>query len=171
MNVLSVKHSTHSNVPQCNSHYKVTQGLRCARHFSKCFTKINSCCVTLSKVRQRRRNILCHRLYVESKEKWYKCTHLRKRLTDSRNEPMVAGGQGRGKDGGKGSLGGSAGTDMSMLLYYGQPTRSCLTARGTLLTVMRLPGREGGVGEMGRVCMYHGGVPSLFTWNRPSVVC
>ena len=85
-------------------------------------------------------------------------THRLKRMN-----PWVPGGQGRGKDGGKGSLGGSAGTDTSMLLYYGQPTRSCLTARGTLLTVMRLPGREGGVGEMGRVCMYHGGVPSLFT--------
>lgn len=35
------------------------------------------------------------------------------------NEPMVTGGQGREKDGGKGLSGGLAGTDMSTLLYYG----------------------------------------------------
>ena len=40
--------------------------------------------VILSEASQRRRNIVWHPLYVESKKKWYKWTYLqdRKRLTD-----------------------------------------------------------------------------------------
>ena len=51
--------------------------------------------VILSEVRQRRKNIW-HPLYVESKKKWYRGTHLqnRKRLTDLENEIMVAGREG-----------------------------------------------------------------------------
>ena len=50
--------------------------------------------VILSEVSQRRRNIIWHPLYVESKKKWYKWTYLQnwKRLTDLENELMVAGG-------------------------------------------------------------------------------
>ena len=52
----------------------------------------------LSAVKQRRKNIVWHPLYVESKKKWYKWIYLqnRKRLTDLENELMVAGGGGVG---------------------------------------------------------------------------
>ena len=51
--------------------------------------------VILSEVSQRRRNILWHPLYVESKKKWYKWIYLQniKRFTDLENELMVAGGR------------------------------------------------------------------------------
>ena len=49
-------------------------------------------------VQQRRRYIMRHPLYVESKKKWHKRTYLqnRKKLTDLENEILVA----RRKDGG-----------------------------------------------------------------------
>ena len=52
--------------------------------------------VILSEVRQRRRNIIWHPLYVDSKKKWYKWTYMqnRRRLTDLENELMVARGKG-----------------------------------------------------------------------------
>ena len=57
--------------------------------------------VIVSDVSQRKKNIVWHSLYVESKKKWYKWTYLQKRnrLTDLENELMVA----RGKDGGRDS--------------------------------------------------------------------
>ena len=57
--------------------------------------------VIVSEVSQRKKNIVWHSLYVESKKKWYKWTYLQKRnrLTDLENELMVA----RGKDGGRDS--------------------------------------------------------------------
>ena len=56
----------------------------------------------LCEVRQRR-NIVWHPLYVESKKKWYKWTYLpnRKRLTDLKNELIVAGGEGIVREFGK----------------------------------------------------------------------
>ena len=53
---------------------------------------------TLNEISQRRRNIIWHPSYVESKKKWYKWTYLqnRKRLIDLGNELMVARGRGKG---------------------------------------------------------------------------
>ena len=53
--------------------------------------------VILSETSQRR-SIVWHPLYVESKNKWHKCTYLQNsnRLTDLENESVVASG----KDGG-----------------------------------------------------------------------
>ena len=55
--------------------------------------------ITLSEVRQIRRNIGCHPLYAESKKKWYKWTYLRSTnwLTDLENEFMVIRGEGWGE--------------------------------------------------------------------------
>ena len=59
--------------------------------------------VILSELSQRKRNIIWHPLYLESKKKWYKWTYLqsRHRLTDLENEFLVAGGEGIVKDFGK----------------------------------------------------------------------
>ena len=53
--------------------------------------------VTLSEVRQKRRSILWHSLYMDSKMKWHKWAYLqnRKRLTE--NELTVARGEGWGE--------------------------------------------------------------------------
>ena len=56
--------------------------------------------VILSEESQRRRNSICHPLYVESKKKWYKQIYLqsKNRLIDIENKLTIA----RGKDVGKG---------------------------------------------------------------------
>ena len=65
------------------------------RPFAATWTDPESVILT-ERVRGRRRNIIWHPLYVESKKKWYKWTYLqnRKRLTDLENELMIAKGKG-----------------------------------------------------------------------------
>ena len=49
--------------------------------------------VMLSEVRQRRKNIVWHPLYVKSKKKWYKWTYLQNKQTQRlREKDMVSGG-------------------------------------------------------------------------------
>ena len=64
---------------------------------------------------QRRRNIVWHPLYMQSKKKWYKWSYLqnRKILLDLENEFLVAGGEGRMGE----RIVWKFGTDMSTLLY------------------------------------------------------
>ena len=125
--------------------------------------------VILSEISQRRRNIVSHPLYMESKNKWYKWSYLqnRKILPDLENGLLVAGGEGRMGE----RIVWKFGMDMSTLLYLKWITNKVLLyiAHGTLLSVMWQPGWEGNLEENG--CMYmYGWVPSLFTWNYHDIV-
>ena len=120
--------------------------------------------VTLSGVSPRKRNIIWHPLYVESKKKLYKWTYLQNRRFTFRQ--WTCGCQ-RGRTGEKDRKFG-----MNMCtLYLKWITNKDLwyTAQGTLLNVMWQPGWEWSLGETGYMDVY-GWVHSLFTWNYHNIV-
>ena len=122
--------------------------------------------VILSEVSQRRRNILWHPLYVESKKKWYKWIYLQniKRFTDLENELMVAGGR-MGK-----AIVKRFGMGMYTLLYLKQITNKDLVYsmwNSVQWYVATRTERESG--ENGCMCTY-GSIPLLFTLNRHNIV-
>ena len=103
----------------------------------------------LSGVSQRRRSIVWHPLYVESKKKWYTWTYLqnRERLTDLEKELMVAGGKGQG-------------------VWDGHVHAAIFKM---VINVIQQLGWEGSLGE-NRYMYMDGWVPQLFTWNYQNIV-
>ena len=88
--------------------------------------------VSVKKVKQKRRNIIWHPLYVDSKKKWYKWTHLqdRNRLTDLANVWLP------GEESGEGVVR-KFEIDMYILLYLKWIINwPYYIAQGTLLSVM-----------------------------------
>ena len=114
-------------------------------------------------VRQRRRDIVWHALYVESEKKWYQWTYKTER--DFENQLMVAGG----KNGGRDSYGVWDGHVHSAIFKTGNQQGPTVQPRG-LCSVMWQPGWEGALGENEHTCTY-GRVPLLFTWNYHNIVC
>ena len=114
----------------------------------------------LHSIWQRRRNVIWHPLYAESKKKWYKWAYLqnRKRLTDWENKLMVAS---RGRM--RGKAGREFGMDMNTLVYLKWVTNKdllCSTGNSAQRYVAAWMGGEFG-GESSHVC----------AWLSPFAVC
>ena len=120
--------------------------------------------VTLSEIRQKRRSILWHSLYMDSKMKWHKWAYLqnRKRLTE--NELTVARGEGWGE----GQLGCLEWTYADCCFFKWITNKDLCIAHGSLLNVMWQPGQEGSLEENGFISTYDWG-PLLFTWNYHNI--
>jgi len=118
-----------------------------------------------TEVSQRRRNMVWHPLYVESKKKWNKWTYLQNRKTHRLRQWTF--GCSRGEERGEGIVK-EFGMDRYTLLYSKWTTNKDLP-HGTLLNIVWQPGWEGNLGENGYKYMYDW-IPLLFTWICHDVV-